>query len=171
MFSTYRVAARGRSRGVTLDEMREEVRLLHADITNLRRELDQLPPERAAAVMLSIAGILEHIARTEATIGELEVRALKGAEGSAKVFSEHMTPAAIEARNKAISQTKGRGDPLIEAIHKAGWSGLNAYAEHLGMSPGSLSAYRNGVRPIPRKWFDRIKKDLRYTDWPKGVEG
>lgn len=171
MFSIRRVAARGRYPRVTPDEMREEVRLLRADIAKLRRGLDQLPPERAAAVMMSIAGILEHIARTEATIGELEARALKGAEGSAKVFSEHMTPAAIEARNQAISETKGRGDPLIQAIHKAGWSGLNAYAKHLGMSPGSLIAYRNGVRPIPRKWFDRIKKDLRYTDWPKGVEG
>ena len=151
---------------VDRDYLVQQLEFLRGEVDKVRAglETERDPAERQRTV--------EHLGRTVKMLAEVAAivgEVLPTAPEPPKVFSEQMTPAAVEKRNKAISETKGEGDPLIAAIHKAGYASLNAYADHLKVSPGSLVAYRDGVRPIPRLLHDRIKREIRFSDWPKGT--
>jgi hypothetical protein len=76
---------------------------------------------------------------------------------------QQMTGAQLERRGKAIAKGHAAksGDPLWKAITASKWGSQERYArDRLGVSPGSLSAYRSGATPCPRSVAQRIEKDL-----------
>lgn len=63
------------------------------------------------------------------------------------------------------------GDVMMEAIRTRMSMSLRRYAMLLKVSPGSLVAYRDGVRPCPRALAERMLTDLGLPleFWPRGL--
>lgn len=100
------------------------------------------------------------------------VAALPPSKTSASL--QEMTGAQLERRGKAIAKAKAAKstDPLWQAITASKWGSQEVYAKkRLGVSPGSLSAYRSGNTPCPRPVAAKVLADFGIGDsyWPRGV--
>jgi hypothetical protein len=98
--------------------------------------------------------------------------ALSPARTSASL--QEMTGAQLERRGKAIAKAKAAksDDRLWAAIVKSKWGSQEVYAKkRLGVSPGSLSAYRSGNTPCPRPVAAKVLADFDIGDdyWTGGV--
>jgi hypothetical protein len=92
-------------------------------------------------------------------------RGLSDADPSGNL--QQMTGAQLQRRGKAIA--KGHAakskDRLWLAIIESKWGSQEVYAKkRLGVSPGSLSAYRSGDTPCPRPVADKVRKDFGIGD-------
>lgn len=84
-------------------------------------------------------------------------------EREPSVNLQSVTGAQLQRRGKAIAKGHAAksGDPLWMAITTSEWGSQERYArKRLGISPGSLSAYRSGATPCPKSVALRIEKDL-----------
>jgi hypothetical protein len=140
--------------------------------------------EEGAKVILHEAKVLREAAKKlEAAPG----KKLSGAERSVPsdtsglststeqhMFNEQMelTTATKARRNLAISEAMST-DRLVKAARAKNMS-LRGLARKMGISPGSLIDYRNGVRPIPKRHADWIERELGLPPtravWPRGVD-
>lgn len=87
---------------------------------------------------------------------------------------QEMTGAQLERRGKAIAKAKAAksDDRLWAAIVKSKWGSQEVYAKkRLGVSPGSLSAYRSGSTPCPRPVAAKVAADFGIGPdyWKGGV--
>lgn len=127
-----------------------------------RRLVDEGKHELAARMALSVIEMWKFIAS----------QALPTATTSANL--QEMTGAQLVRRGKAIAKAKAAksDDRLWSAIVKSKWGSQETYAKkRLGVSPGSLSAYRSGNTPCPRPVAAKVAADFGIGDdyWPGGV--
>jgi hypothetical protein len=99
-------------------------------------------------------------------------RALTAREPSANL--QPVTGAQLTRRGKAIAKGHAAksGDLLWKAITDSKWGSQEIYArKRLGVSPGSLSAYRSGATPCPRPVAAKVLADFGIGDeyWRGGV--
>lgn len=80
-----------------------------------------------------------------------------------------MTKAQLKRRGRAIAIGRGKGNPFLARLAEKGWT-QGEYAKKLGITAGSLVAYRIG-RPVPKVIARAIKRDLGFGDefWPGGT--
>lgn len=121
----------------------------------------------------------KHEAATELALAAVDVRkAVSGIQslppGTSSDNLQQMTGAQLVRRGKAIAQAKSAKskDRLWQAITASKWGSQEVYAKkRLGVSPGSLSAYRSGNTPCPRPVAAKVRADFEIGDdyWPAGV--
>jgi hypothetical protein len=150
-----------------------------ADLRRMAAELDQRgkallkehkPTEAAEAFALAevyetAASEMERIAGGKGLPAPKRLGSLKG-----------MTPGQMDKRARAIAGAHAdkSKDPFLKALKKSDWRSMNRYAtERLGISPASLTLYRQGKHPVPPAIAKQVKDDLGLPadsrTWPAGV--
>jgi transcriptional regulator with XRE-family HTH domain len=119
-------------------------------------ELAQLGPEE-----------LERLARTYERMAKLlraMAQALPIANSKRVRDSGGVTQEQLEDRAKAISQAYARrkGDAFLRAVADSEWRSMRTYAtDRLGVSPATLTGYRNGRAPVPAEVAAKVWADFR----------
>lgn len=76
-----------------------------------------------------------------------------------------MTGAQLQKRGEAIAASRAdtSKDPLLLAIKVSKWKSLRRYAKHLGVSPGTLINWRDGIHVPTEANAARVKRELGVT--------
>jgi hypothetical protein len=134
--------------------------------------------ERAAARARERGEAESALDMQEAVVDLLVLGSPEEAKGLAREISSgnlpSMTGLQLQRRGKAIAQARSAksDDPLWKAITGSKWGSQEVYArKRLGVSPGSLSAYRSGNRACPRPIATKVQADfdIPLSYWRAGI--
>jgi hypothetical protein len=139
-------------------------------LDQLEREAARLEREALDALVTGDAATALQLAMEARAVRAFVLQQTKRSGSVKEVTSQH------KSRGLAISKARAKKKPkdaFKKALAAHDWS-LRRYATHLGISPGQLVNYHQGVHPIPRRLAEKAARELGIPVederiWPAGL--